>query len=255
MQSNRRPVMFTTRPKTYEQIEHILLREKGWRYLRYLHLREGFKIAHAEGIETVHCLGAGKGYAELALALEFPEVRFHITDVESEITPNYHVAKGWAKRLNLPNVTFGTMDIFNPPNETWDLITSVETLEHLEDDDLAVENMLKIANRYVYMLVPFSDDRTNADAQRLAYVWDKHEHFRVGYDEKRLRALFPKARTIRGCYFREDGHKLRQTLAEMSPEEIDERAEELFAAARRDLRDEIPNTLQDSIGIWVFADV
>ena len=246
--------MFTARPKNLEQLERTLLREKGWRYLRYLHLREGFLAATAaQPIETVHYLGAGKAYAEVDLALEFPEVRFHITDVETERTPNYQVAQGWVRKLGLSNVTFGTLDIFRPPSETWDLVTSVETLEHLEDDVTAAANMLSMANRFVFALIPFSDDAANADPVRRERVWKNHEHYRVGYDEKRLRELFPGATAIRGCYFKDAGHALRLDLAEMDPETIDRDAEALIARARADVRDEIPKTLRDALGIWVLA--
>jgi len=247
--------MFAARPKNLEQLERTLLREKGWRYLRYLHLREGFLAATASrGIETVHCLGAGKAYAEIALALEFPDVRFHITDVESERTPNYQVAEGWVRKLGLPNVTFGTLDIFDPPAATWDLVTSVETLEHLEDDETAVGNMHAMADAFVFALVPFADEAANADPARRERVWKNHEHFRVGYDEKHLRRLFPGATVIRGCYFKDAGHALRLDLAELDPDAIERDAEALIARAKGDVRDDIPKTLRDALGVWVLAD-
>lgn len=42
---------------------------RTWRYLRYIHLRDALSRVHKD-ISTV---GAGHGYSEVALTLEFPK--------------------------------------------------------------------------------------------------------------------------------------------------------------------------------------
>ena len=240
----------TNRVGSVADLERVLLRERTWRYLRYMHLREAFELT--EGVRTVLCVGAGKAYAELALALEYPDVEFRITDIESERTPNYQVAEGIAKKLELPNISFGVLDIFQPPSGTWDLVTSIETLEHLEDDATAARNMLALSDRYVFALVPFAHKAANANPRLREKVWRNQEHFRVGYDEEELAALFPRTVEMRGCYF-EEGQELRRDLMALENDQIDARAEELLQRARGDIRYEIPRALPEALGIWTLA--
>src|SRR4029453_16490620 len=89
-----------------------LLRGKTWRYLRYLHLREG--LLAAQDCRSVLSIGCGRGLAELALAIEFPQVSFHLTDIEGEKTPHYGAAQNHVRRWKLGNVTFGVCDILQP---------------------------------------------------------------------------------------------------------------------------------------------
>lgn len=243
--------MSANRGEELERVKQTLLRERTWRYLRYQHLREGFLLAR--NARTVHCVGAGKAYAELALALEFPDVHFHITDIESERTPNFGVAVSWAKKLGLSNVSFDTFDVFDLPDTKWDLVTSIETLEHIEDDVTAAKNMLKMANQFVFALVPFAHKAANADPARRKRVWETHGHYRVGYDEDDLAALFSNSVEVRGCYWGGEGRAFRHKLTSLSNEEIDERASDLLEEAKLDIRLAIPKAISDASGIWTLA--
>lgn len=240
-------------PQPLAVMKRKLLLKRRWAYLRYLHMRQALLLA--KDVESVLVVGSGHGFAEVALALEFPYIRFHLTDVESETTPNYHRAEGLVEQWDLGNVTFGVSDILTPQPERYDLVASVEVLEHIENDTLASAEMRAAAAKYVFALVPFADDVTNRDEKMRARVWESHEHYRVGYDEKDLRKLFPNVVALRGCYWKENGGAHRKRLYDMSNEEIKARMLELQEEAQHDLIDATPVTYPEAQGIWVLARV
>jgi SAM-dependent methyltransferase len=230
-----------------------LMLVRRWSYLRYLHMREG--LYQAEGVESVLAVGCGRGYAEVALALEFPEIHFHLTDIESERTPNYYNAQKLVESWGLKNVTFGIRDILAPQPDRYELVASVEVLEHIENDVLAAERMNEAADKYVFALIPFADKAANSNEALRAKVYENHEHCRVGYDEDDLRTLFPDIVAVRGCYWKERGGKLREELNNMSDGEIKARLAELQAAAQEDIVDAVPADLSEALGIWMLAKV
>lgn len=237
-------------PRLEEVVAQLLLQRK-WSYLRYVHLREGFLAA--EGVRSVLAIGAGRGLAELALALEFPDVQFRITDVESERTPNYQWAQERAGAWRLPNVEFGVLDVTQPIAERFDLIASIEVIEHIEDDEAAIAHMVEAADRYVFCLVPFADDATLADPRQQRRAWARHQHYRFGYSPKRFHALFDDVVAMRACYFRDQGFALRQRLDALDDAAIRARTAELAAVARGDVIDVLPERNDQTQGIWVLA--
>lgn len=243
--------MSSDRARELTDLQQLLLRERTWRFLRYVHLREGMLLA--PGVRSMLSVGAGKGYAELALALEHPDLQVHVTDVVSERTPNYKVAQGLARKLAVPNISFGTLDILEPPSGQWDLVVSVELLEHLQDDGTAATHMLQLARSYVFALVPFAHAAAIADPRHQRRVWEKAAHVRVGYDADGLTRLFPRTVEMRGCYWQDAGLRFRQELQQLQDHEIDQRSVEFIERAGEDIRHEIPQTLSEALGIWTLA--
>lgn len=239
--------------KHLAQMRNALILKRRWSYLRYLHAREALVLA--EDIESVLIVGSGHGFAEIALALEFPWIHFHLTDIEGDKTPNYHRAQEFADKWNLSNATFGIRDILKPERERYDLIYSVEVLEHIEDDALAAAEMRAAAHRYVFALIPFADKTTNRDEAARIRVWEGLGHWRVGYDEEDLRRLFPGIVAMRGCYWREQGTEHRKRLYSMSNEEVTTSMSELQEEAKRDIVDAIPKIYPEAQGIWMLAEV
>lgn len=246
---------FTPRPSRTEMLRRVrlqLLLHRRWAYLRYLHMREG--LLAAGNIQSVLVVGCGRGVAEVALAIEFPHIWFHLTDIESERTPNYKQAQRLVTAWSLRNVTFGILDILARQRQNqFDLVASVEVLEHIDDDDSAAVAMRTLASRYVFALVPFADEVSNRDTMRRQQAWERHEHYRVGYDAEALRRLFPDVIVARGCYWSDTGVQLRRRLQNASDDDICEDLDELLYLAQRDVRKAVPDTLQDGLGIWMVA--
>lgn len=234
-------------------MERRLVLKRRWAYLRYLHTRRA--LLQTEGVESVLVIGSGHGYAEITLALEFPGIHFHLTDIVTETTPNYHNAQKFVNEWGISNVTFGLRNILKPEPGRYDLVLSVEVLEHIENVTLAAAEMRAAANRYVFALVPFADKVTNADEDRRARLLKSHGHFVVGYDEGDLRTLFPDIVAMSGCYWEERGGAHRKRLYDMSNREINAHMGELQTEASQDLIDAVPRIYPEAQGIWLLARV
>ena len=230
-----------------------LLRGKTWRYLRYLHLREYLQRVSGE-IRTVCICGAGRGTAEIALAIEFPRLHFTMTDIIAEGYPNYHRAMQFAWRKDIDNVAFSIWDVLQPTKRRFDLVCSTEMLEHIEDDDLAAKNMRTAASRYVYCLAPFADDATNADEAKRKAHWEKNRHYVCGYNPARLEKLFGRPMAIAGAYWADHGGKLRAKLEAMTPEEIAAQSTVLMQEAEADLQPSVPTERRQAVGIKVLVE-
>lgn len=220
--------------------------------MRYIHLRECISALSNE-IKSVGVVGAGHGLSEVAIATEFPDIQFTLTDINDQNYPNYHKAMDICWKWGIDNVRFGVWNILEPTRRTFDLICSTEVLEHIEDYRAAAQAMLSAANRYVYCLVPFSDKATNADPARRKRALERHGHYVYGFDEEDLRALFPRPEYVRGAYFSDAGQKLRAQLKSLDGTQIDENLEQLKRLAYRDLQDRIPSIPAEGQGIKVLS--
>lgn len=232
-----------------KEVRKRLLVRRRWAYLRYLHLREAF--LKTEGALSVLAIGCGHGYAELALALEFPDVHFHLTD----IVPNYERAMQLVDLWKLRNVTFGTRDILQPGPGRYDLVASVEGLERSEHDRWAAAEMRAAANAYAFALVPFADKASNGGAETEFTPVDGTTIHRLGYDVDELRKLFPGVVEMKGCFWTRSGLPWRQRLESLSDQQIIASQDELERSAIADQRPEVPRRRSQACGIWVLARV
>lgn len=244
-------------PPTATQIaERFLLQGKTWRYLRYLHFRQSL-LAIVDQIETVCICGAGHGLAEVMIAEEFPHLRVTLTDIHNPAGgyPNYHRAMDLSWRRGLRNLEFSIWDVLQPTKRGFDLVASTEMLEHIEDADTAARNMVGASKRYVYCLVPFADRNANADAALRQGVWERHEHFVVGYDADTLTRLFPGPLAIHGTYWQDSGVAWRAGMENLSRAEIDRQADDLKAIAQKDLIARTPARFGECQGIKILSDI
>ncbi|MGB3455600.1 MAG: class I SAM-dependent methyltransferase [Litorimonas sp.] len=236
------------------KVQRELLFKGGWKYLRYLHLHDALERCKHE-VASVGVVGAGRGMAEVALALENPDIEFTITDARFEHYPIYDQAMEYAWKLSADNVRFGVWNILEPTHRRFDLICSTEVLEHIPQDREAVARMYDAAEKYVYCIVPFATPESRADEALCASTLERFGHIVPGYDIGTLRALFPGEVHLAGTYFDDAGTVLRQKLGEMSVPEIDQQLDALIDLARLDIRDELPTTEARSQGIKILSRV
>jgi hypothetical protein len=234
------------------RIQTILLQGKTWRYLRYIHFRDYLARVSSE-VETVCVVGAGYGYAELACAVEFPHIRFTLTDIIATGYPNYHRTMALAWNWSIENINFSVWNVLQPTERQFDVVASTEMIEHVPNVPRAVQNMRAAALKYVYCLAPFSDDATNADPVKRRHAWQKCEHLVFGFDRKSLESLFGEAIDISGTYWRDAGLPFRQKLTGMRAEEIEANAASLKEEAARDVREGVPQRLTEAIGIKILS--
>jgi len=235
-----------------QRIELQLMRAKKWRYLRYIHLYEYIKDIAGELTSACIC-GAGHGLAEIALALQFPHIRFTITDIISSSYPNYHGAMQLSWNWDIENVEFSIWNVLQPTSKKFDIVCSTEMLEHISNPIKAVENMRKSSSKYNYCLVPFSDWKTNMDVNARQSAFRRHEHQFYGFDRQILEGLFGSATRISGTYWSNAGLLLRNELNKLSPDEIAEHFNELKDLACTDIRDEVPQSLNEASGIKILS--
>ena len=157
------------------------------------------------------------------------------------------------REWSVDNASFGSLDILAPCSRRYDMVTSVEVLEHIEHDDVAATRMLKAAKKYVFALVPFATRAMNEDPRWRRRVWQRQRHYRVGYDEAGLQALFPRSLVVRGCYWEDHGVLFRQRLDDCSDDQIRDCVAELSAAAKSDLLAAPPGPAGGCRGIWTLA--
>lgn len=230
-----------------------LLVEKRWRYLRYLHLREALTLVQHD-IDNVLAIGVGKALAELALAVEFPNIDFYLTDIQSATTPNWNFVQHAVEEWHLDNVHFSTLDVTVSSTICADLVCSTEVLEHIEYPEEAAKNMHLAARKYVYCLVPFADSDYNANPGRRQRVLERHGHFVCGFDRAKLTQLFPDPIEIRGCYWLNHGQEFRSNLDKLDREAIRANSESLGLQAARDvILGMIPTLQSEAAGIWILA--
>lgn len=233
-------------------LQSILLKRRGWQFLRYLHFRDCLSRISDE-VETVCICGAGHGLAELACAIEFPHITFTLTDIISDGYPHYHRTMSYAWQWGLVNMQFSVWNVLHATGRRFDLVASTEVLEHVPDIARAARNMRNAAKKYIYCLVPFADDPTNLNPIKREQAWIGHQHYVFGFDQKALESLFGQAEHLAGAYWKQAGVAFRRELAAMSDAEVESAAEDLLARAIRDLRDSVPESLGEAAGIKILA--
>lgn len=204
-------------------------------------------------VESYLAVGCGRGIADIGLALEFPDIHFHLTDFESPRTPNYSQAQKVVSAWSLSNVSFGVCDILKKIPSDFDVISSVEVLEHVHEDRQAAINMLEAAEKAVFAVVPYASKQDQSNTRKQERAWQHHEHYRVGYDEQDLKVLFGHVDMVRGAYWSDAGLLLRESLNQLSDVEIQDSRSALVATASLDVRTSIPDSIDEAQGIWAIT--
>lgn len=239
------------------KVQLQLMVRKRWAYLRYIQIRQGLieVLKTAGEIKSFLSVGCGSGLTEVALALEFPEIKFHLTDIDTNIKIQQRLGVRMATEWAISNVSFGTYDTLTPSPESYDLVASIEVLEHIEAHKIAAINMRAASRKYVFALVPFATDETNMNPKMRESVWRNHQHYRVGYNADSIQEIFPDITILRGSYWDDAGIKLRQQLEHLSDEEIRASFPHLAQLAKTDLRNSLPNADGKCYGMWVLSKV
>ena len=171
-------------------------------------------------------------------------------------THSTNVLHSFIKKWSIQNICLDVLDILNPSvNVKYDLVYSIEVLEHIQDDVRAAHNMHRLSNRYIFCLVPYATTLENSDVQLRKRAFERHGHYVYGYDEEMILDRFPNPALIQGCYWREYGFKFRELLESSSEGFIIKEFENLIKFARTDIINEIPTCIADAQGIFVLSHV
>lgn len=233
------------------KVFNAMLLRRRWAFLRYLHLRKAFCMT--EDVETYLGIGAGDCLSELAIAIEFPNVHFLCT--EPEMSNRQDRAKAFIKSFRVKNMTFGAYDGLVPGLKRYDMVSSIEVLEHIENDSLAAAEMRASSNKYVFALVPFADKEAQSNEEENKRQFEVHGHYRTGYDAADLTRLFPNIIAIRGAYWRKYGIAWRRRITDMSDEDVINSRDELHDEALTDTVEAVQNLRFEALAIWMLAKV
>jgi ubiquinone/menaquinone biosynthesis C-methylase UbiE len=122
-------------------------------------------------------VGSGRGVFLWPLLDTFPELRVHAVDVrEDRVADLQAVSAGGVGRLSASQVDIMRAGL---PDASFDGVTILEVLEHLQDPAAAVAQAVRLARRFVIVSVPSRPD-------------DNPEHIHL-FDEGSLRAMFRQA--------------------------------------------------------------
>jgi SAM-dependent methyltransferase len=234
-----------------DEIRRRLVFFRSWNLFRYLHLRQAF--LETSGVDSVLSVGCGRGLAELALAVEFPDVQIQLTEVDSDALAMTRPVSELAEAWKLENLTFGIQDVLEPLQNRADLVCAVDVLSQVEDDVLAASHLRAASDGYVFCLVPFATGAAQADERLRSRAWEKRRSYRVGYSEDDLRALFPGQSIVRGCFWSHSGARVQATMAALDEAALLPRTAELCEAAECDLEKRVPRRHREALGIWILA--
>lgn len=119
-------------------------------------VRRVMSFLHGVEFETLLDVGSGRGVFLLPFMAEFPEIKISSLDLlEKRVTfLNELVAGGYsqltAMQKNLCDQPF--------PEDSFDVVTLLEVLEHIPEVDKAIAAAVKMAKQYVVVTVPSKPD-------------------------------------------------------------------------------------------------
>lgn len=172
---------------------------RSWYVRRELHalLRSARAGAPAE------VLDAGTGFGQYAayIARRFPAARVLAVDVKSDYLDDL---RRFAERTALGRrMAFLEYDLTGPPlKQTFDLIVSVDVMEHIEDDRAVFRNFAQMLREGGHVIVNTPSDQGGSDTQAHGEEGFIGEHVRPGYGLEALREKMAEAglETVRARY-------------------------------------------------------
>jgi len=158
-------------------------------FLRSRYVIREINRLKTEGFQPEYILDAGSGFGQytVRLAKTFPKATAIGLDVmEDRIVSG----NNFAKRAGLQNLEFEAGDLTQLDyNEQFDLVVSVDVMEHIEEDELVLENIgraLKPGGLFI-MTTPWWDGKTPLEEIFI------DEHVRPGYTEEETYEKFKRA--------------------------------------------------------------
>jgi len=224
------------------KIAVLLLQRRGWHYLNYLHLRDA--VRRSGDLGSAFILTAGYGLDGIALALEFPQIRFHLASHRDDRT-RFRKAKEITVEWSLQNLVFEKPVAGEIPRHwSFELVALCEVLHLVDDSLMMVEEALQVSRRCLYATVPLAADfsRDDEDPSRV-----------TGFTRTEFEDLFPTG-TFRGCYWSDSGAEFSNQLEGLSDDQIREASARLMDEAWADVIDATPVSRAEALGMSYLSD-
>ena len=119
-------------------------------------VRQVLGFLHGIEFETLLDVGSGRGVFLLPFMEEFPQVQVTSLDLlDKRVTFLNELAAGGYGQLTAYNKNICDQPF---PDNSFDVVTLLEVLEHIPDVDKAVAAAVKMARKYVVVSVPSKED-------------------------------------------------------------------------------------------------
>jgi len=146
-----------------------------------------YEMLERKGVRggRVASFGSGSCTHEVALALAFPETSVQCYDYTDEYIPA-HTA---AYIEGSPRLRFDLYDFSRPPESTFDLVFSIQTLEHIDDFESALDLLVSAVGEggHLYVDTPLFHEHPEREREyesikkRHAEVY---RHYHVGFSRR-----------------------------------------------------------------------
>lgn len=174
-------------------------------FLRAWYVRRELRrlVTSFPGNQTVNVLDAGTGFGQYAyfLAHEFPNVEVLAVDVKEDYLENAERFIGRTPerdRVRFAKIDLTVLDI----SERFDLILSVDVMEHIEEDRAVFRNFERVLNPGGYVVINTPSDLGGSDVGGVEDESFIEEHVRPGYNREELSAKLRESglNTVRAIY-------------------------------------------------------
>lgn len=211
-----------------QKIQTILLLHRHWDYIRYLHLRDA--VIRAGQVRSVLTIGADRGLATVALAIEFPGIDFRVADYRGGLA-NFRKASEIEVDWSLANIRFDEEGLNTlQPAQKNDLVALIEILYRVDDPVAVAMTAREAAECAVFALEPLTSHRM---------PYGVHSNSRIAALVTAVESIFLDGQK-RGCYWESRGTLFRTELENLSDEEIRRDGPRLMEAGQKDLVDSLP---------------
>lgn len=176
---------------------HPLLRRLFYAVLGILFLRSWYVTRELRRLFAHHrlerLLDAGSGFGQYTYycVKRFPLASVLAVDVKEE---QIHDCTEFFRRLGYTHVTFRVEDLLEPLHaDEFDLILSVDVMEHIEDDRRVFRNFARALRPGGFLLINTPSDRGGSDTGAAGQEGFIDEHARTGYGADEIAAKLVEA--------------------------------------------------------------
>ena len=164
----------------------------GLMFLREWHVKRALRAVLARhSIKTMFDAGSGFGQYSYYCARRFHGIRIHAVDVKTEQIED---CRGFFGNVGLTAVNFAVEDLTQPlHHEEFDLILSVDVMEHIKEDELVFRNFSKALRKGGLVLINTPSSFGGSDAHGPNDPGFIEEHARSGYEPEEIRQKLARA--------------------------------------------------------------
>ena len=173
-------------------LRKLFYRLLGLLFLREWHVKRALRSILRQGT-VKHMFDAGSGFGQYSYycATRFPEVSIFAVDVKEE---QIRDCTEFFAAAGVRNVVFATEDLTEPHHSNeFDLILSVDVMEHIQDDVTVFRNFSSALKPGGRLIVNTPSTLGGSDAHSPDDPSFIEEHARVGYDVSEIRSKLESA--------------------------------------------------------------